>query len=260
MFEIIPNWHPIFVHFTIGLLITAAILLVAGRMRGSADILAAARWNLWLGGLAVVATVITGFLAYNSVIHDAPSHAAMTVHRNWALPTAVLFAAAALWSLVARGRGVERGAPFLALVLVAAAGLSVTGWLGAENVYRYGLGVMSLPKAEDKGDTHEHGGEAAPHEHGNESGGDAAHNAYDHKHGDMAPPHGHDGENGGEGGPHGHDAEVPREHGADDARTVPPPHSKHLAGTAPATDTPAATIQVGGPPAGERLGSPVARG
>jgi len=259
MFEIIPNWHPIFVHFTIGLLITAAILLVAGRWRGNADILAAARWNLWLGGLAVAATVITGFLAYNSVAHDAPSHAAMHLHRNWALPTAALFLLAALWSLVARSREPERRAPFLVLVLVAAAGLTVTGWLGAENVYRYGLGVMSLPKAEDEGHAHGDGGEAASHEHGNESGGDAATHAHDRKSGDMAPPHAHDGENGGEEDLHGHDAEVPREHGAEGASTIPLP-PRHLAGTAPATDTPVATIQVGGPPAGERLGNSVAPG
>ena len=32
MFNIIPNWHPIFVHFTIGLLLTTAsiLLIVSG--------------------------------------------------------------------------------------------------------------------------------------------------------------------------------------------------------------------------------------
>lgn len=221
MIQIIPNWHPIFVHFTVALLLTAAALFLVARVSGqraeALGVLTAARWCLWLGAALTVVTVITGFIAYNTVEHDELGHKAMTIHRNWALPTAALFVAAALWSLFARGRGVERGAPFLALVLVAAAGLSVTGWLGAENVYRYGLGVMSLPKAEDKGDTHEHGGEAAPHEHGNESGGDAAHNAHDHKHGDVAAPHGH---------------------GADDASAAPPGHSKHLAGTAPVPTRP----------------------
>jgi uncharacterized membrane protein len=30
MIEIIPNWHPVFVHFTIGLLLTAGLLFLAG--------------------------------------------------------------------------------------------------------------------------------------------------------------------------------------------------------------------------------------
>ncbi|MCI0401488.1 MAG: DUF2231 domain-containing protein [Gammaproteobacteria bacterium] len=157
MIEIIPNWHPIFVHFTTGLLITGALLLLAARLRNSREIFTVARWNLWLGTLAAVATVATGLIAYYTVAHDGPSHAAMTLHRNWAIPTAALFVVTALWSLTARRREPERSALFLALVLAAASALAVTGWLGAENVYRYGLGVMSLPEAESEEHGHSHG-------------------------------------------------------------------------------------------------------
>jgi hypothetical protein len=47
-----------------------------------------ANWSLWSGCLFAIATAIAGWLAYNSVAHDSASHAAMTLHRNWALPTA----------------------------------------------------------------------------------------------------------------------------------------------------------------------------
>ena len=34
--------------------------------------------------------------------------------------------------------------------------LIITGWLGSEAVYRYGLGVMSLPVVESNTDGHDH--------------------------------------------------------------------------------------------------------
>lgn len=98
-FEIIPNWHPILVHFTIGLLSISALLYLAGLVLKKENLLIAARWNLWIGTTITVGTVLAGLYAYNTVAHDAPSHAAMTDHRNWALVTAGTFVLLALWAL-----------------------------------------------------------------------------------------------------------------------------------------------------------------
>ena len=53
MIEIIPNWHPVLVHFTIGLLLTAAGLFLAGAMAPgaapAAQATVVARWNLRIG-------------------------------------------------------------------------------------------------------------------------------------------------------------------------------------------------------------------
>ncbi len=91
MIEIIPNWHPIFVHFTVALLSVAVLLqLVASRLPATTvrdELTVVARWSLWLGTLLAIATATTGWIAYNSVAHDEVSHAAMTDHRNWALVT-----------------------------------------------------------------------------------------------------------------------------------------------------------------------------
>ena len=103
MIEIIPNWHPVFVHFTVALLSLAVgfhvicPLLPDGIIKQQFNILA--RWNLWLGTGFGIVTAIAGWFVYNSVIHEAPSHAAMTVHRNWALVTLTLFIVLAGWSL-----------------------------------------------------------------------------------------------------------------------------------------------------------------
>ena len=167
MIEIIPNWHPLIVHFTIALLLTAAALFVLGTLIRSRPLGAAmtlvARWNLALGVLATLVTLATGWQAYNTVAHDEPSHVNMTVHLRWAIGTALVFLLAAGAAWLDRRRPAGAGAILLAFLVIGSGALGVSGWLGGENVYRYGLGVLSLPKT----DSHVHpGGEAAPHEHG----------------------------------------------------------------------------------------------
>lgn len=161
--EIIPNWHPIFVHFTVGLLSISALFYLAGSLLKKEHLLLVARWNLWIGALITIGTVLAGFYAYNTVAHDGPSHAAMTDHRNWALVTASTFGLLALWTLW-KQRGAKSVSPvFLIIILLAAGLLAVTGYKGGEVVYRHGLGVMRMPEVHDDGghESHHHEG----HEH-----------------------------------------------------------------------------------------------
>jgi hypothetical protein len=84
----------------------------------------------------------------------------------------VLFTAAAALAWRERGRKAGAGALLGATLLAGAITLTVTGYLGAENVYRHGIGVQRLP------DVHEHG-------HGHGRAGDGEH---DHLPGPMANP------------------------------------------------------------------------
>lgn len=160
MLEIIPNWHPLFVHFPIALLSMATLFFVTVNffshhsIQGQLRVLA--YWNLWLGtGFAVIAA-IAGWFAYNSVAHDTPSHAAMTDHRNWALITLTVYILISLWSIKHHKRTSGIGLNFIFIMLMAFVLLASTGWRGSEAVYRYGLGVMSMPKSEGDGHAHEH--------------------------------------------------------------------------------------------------------
>jgi uncharacterized membrane protein len=187
--ELLPNWHPVFVHFTVALYATSAALFFLGRAFAarpwSAACLNVAYWNLWLGaGLTVatvaagfyayftvdhdvgagltVATVAAGFYAYYTVDHDAASHAAMADHRNWALATAAVWWVLALWAArdYAPNRAV-RG-PFLGALVLSVGLLTVTGWKGGDLVYRHGLGVLSAPQiaaeeADSSGRASDHG-------------------------------------------------------------------------------------------------------
>lgn len=179
--EIIPNFHPILVHFTIGLLSISVLfyllrLLLPINHRWKEQWLNMANWSLWTGCLFAIATAIAGWFAYNSVAHDAPSHAAMTLHRNWALPTASLFLLLGLSSINLARKKIQPSFKFLSTAVIAVVLLMVTGWLGSEVVYRYGLGVMSLPQIESDGDGHNHS-------HGSE---EEVNNTRSHQHDDAS--------------------------------------------------------------------------
>lgn len=174
MFEIIPNWHPLFVHFTVSSLSLASIFYVlAYAVRNKPvyeKVKTFADWNLWIGSGFAVVTAIAGWFAYNSVAHDTPSHVAMTDHRNWALATLVLFLVIAVWAAF-RNRALKKvNVGFIVVALIAFTLLGSAAWRGGEAVYRYGLGVMSLPVVEvgSDGHNHEHAGDG----HSRESIGD----------------------------------------------------------------------------------------
>ena len=201
MFEIIPNWHPIFVNFTVALFIVSALLhivvLLAPNAPWRRGCLAAAQWNLALGAGFALITVGTGLNAYYTVAHDSPSHVAMTDHRNWAFATAGVIVAMGLWQWFRRRRNSQPNV-LLAVTLVLAGGLlTVTAWKGSELVFRYGLGVMALVEAEGPGHSHEHGSDDhesdepdshAGHDHGDEAATDDGEDQTQHAH--ETPGHG----------------------------------------------------------------------
>lgn len=169
-----PNIHPILVHFALGLIITSALCLsmsaisIFGDKRHSLE--RAGDWMLLFGTLALIATVAAGFQAYYSVGHDAQSHAAMTTHRNWAVPTAIAIIGLGLWRWKAK-----RTVPstvFIVALLAATTSLTITGWWGGNLVFGHGVGVARLPMVDDHShshsDAHDHGSpaqDAAPHDH-----------------------------------------------------------------------------------------------
>ncbi len=181
MIEIIPNWHPFVVHFAIGLLMVSVVLFVIARMLARLPLTArmtlAARWNLWLGTVFAVLSVLTGWQAFETVVHDTAGHEAMQVHRFWALITLGLFLLASFLSVFERNRQQGGSIPLLLFLLAGFVSLAATGYLGAKNVYVHGLGVERLPDPEDH---YHHDNEAAGgHEHDHADGHEHDH---DHSH------------------------------------------------------------------------------
>lgn len=169
MIEVIPNWHPLLVHFPIALISLSAFFHLAAKLlhkqpRFAPHCAVLAHATLWLVALAAFPTVLFGWLASNTVDHDEAGHAAMLLHRSWAL--ASLLALTVLASLDAWRHKVDALPtwPFAGAVILVWALVATTAWHGAELVYRHGLGVISVP-AHVESDHHPHQHEDAPHAH-----------------------------------------------------------------------------------------------
>lgn len=186
MIEIIPNWHPVFVHFPIAFTTAAVFFFTAAQLfkdkPWAAQCLLTGRWMLW--GAAIFASIaaVFGWLAYNSVKHDEASHLAMTIHAYWAL--SAFGALVLLAALDLRSKRSAGNSAYGFLILLIATWLLVisAAWHGGEVVFRHGLGVMSLPKLEAH--THEHGEDHGDmREHGEDTHVDDTHA---HSHDDIA--------------------------------------------------------------------------
>ncbi|CAM3699141.1 hypothetical protein VA7868_00282 [Vibrio aerogenes CECT 7868] len=158
MIEIIPNWHPVFVHFTITLITFSGLMqcfIWLKRPDTNHPVRFTHKFINITGLIAIIVTILSGYHAYSTVGHDAVSHLAMTAHRNWAMLTLLIFAAGAIMSLICRKKLMV---PISGIFLVLACLLvTVTAYKGGELVYRYGLGVLSLPDTQSSEHHHDNG-------------------------------------------------------------------------------------------------------
>jgi len=164
MLEIIPNWHPIFVHFSVAFISLLGALQLVIWFKSSCskinELLFMQKVLMVITSFFVLLTVYTGWLAFNSVQHDSPSHMAMTDHRNWAVSAAAVFLISAVIYFTRSNLRVNLVG---VLLIISTLLVGVTGYKGGEIVYRYGLGVMSLPQVSEPAGN---GGDGHDHEHG----------------------------------------------------------------------------------------------
>jgi len=157
MIEIIPNWHSLFAHFTVLLLFLAVLFFIIEKpihetIMGD-NFLIFARYCLLLGVTFSFVTVLVGWSTYNSVDHDALSRLTMADHLKWALITFAIFIIAAIWLLASAKLKEGASILFLFVLIIGAGLLGVTGFKGAELVYKYGIGVKSMPTQSDHSST-----------------------------------------------------------------------------------------------------------
>jgi uncharacterized membrane protein len=145
MLTLAPGWHPIMVHFPLALIITATVCLTLARLRPSlscaANLGIVGTWNLSIGAVAVLAALGSGLAAAIDLHVGAAAHVAIAAHVKSAILTTVLVGAAALWRAFGVASTSRPSWLFVLLLWAAAAALTVTGYRGGQNVYRYGIGV-----------------------------------------------------------------------------------------------------------------------
>lgn len=154
-------------HFPIAFSTAAAFFMLLGKAcRGQTwanQSVLFGRCMLWAAAIFASVAAVFGWFAYNSVDHDDAGHAAMTLHRNWALVALAALALLAAIDIWAQRKAASLGNVFLAALIAAWLLVLNAAWHGGEVVFRHGLGVMSLPMVEGHSEGHGHG---AGHEHG----------------------------------------------------------------------------------------------
>jgi uncharacterized membrane protein len=139
------HWHPMMVHFPLALTLAAMLCFACSRsprlrsLQGS--LATAGSWNLMLGGVAVLMTLVTGLVAVMHLKLGDGAQYSVSRHVIWAISSSQLIALLALWRGLATALAAPPGWLFLALLFVACGGMIVTGYYGGENVYHYALGV-----------------------------------------------------------------------------------------------------------------------
>ena len=141
------------VHFPLALGVTSALLLTAARLARQeryVSILAiVGTWNLCLGAIAALFALATGLAAALGLDVSAAAHLAISSHLKWAAVTTLLLVLLAVWRGAGSAQDARPSWSFIAVLLLMAAALIVTGYRGGQNVYRFGIGVTDahLPKS-----------------------------------------------------------------------------------------------------------------
>lgn len=142
------NYHPLFVHFPIGLWTGALLFEIASRAvpRDSAHretLHRIACAVLALGAVAAIPTVMSGWSAQASVPDTGPAHDVKELHENLMVTASILsgiLAAVGLFVLPRKPTAMLRAA-FLAGLVVLVGLMAVGADRGAMLVYHYGTAV-----------------------------------------------------------------------------------------------------------------------
>ncbi len=151
------NIHPLLVHFPIAFLSTFFVLDMVGTLAKKQHWRNVASWLLYFGTVAAVFTVITGFIAAESVAHGQDVHGIMERHEHIGISVLSLAIVLSVWRVKSRGL-IQGGANSFFLILSAL--LCVLIMLGADlggfMVYKYGVSVDATTFQEGDYMNHQH--------------------------------------------------------------------------------------------------------
>ncbi|MEO6596750.1 MAG: DUF2231 domain-containing protein [Planctomycetota bacterium] len=144
--SLVPNSHPMFVHFPIAFWIGALFICCLGIWRSTSGLFRAGSWLFHLGTLSGAVAVASGFLATSSMTHEEPGHDLVHVHRNFMVAAAALSLAVSAVVFLLRRHDGRRPRLAQAGLIALVVGVATLGAdRGAMLVYGYGVGVRDEP-------------------------------------------------------------------------------------------------------------------
>jgi uncharacterized membrane protein len=134
--------HPQFVHFAVAFLLAGSVAEAWGILGDRRRLERFGGRLVLLGTVALVPTVVSGFVAHISLAPPVVARAAISRHELLGLVTLAAYLVSTLWKAWDGGRVRETAiAAYAVWILGAAGALVATAWLGGHMVYGLGVGV-----------------------------------------------------------------------------------------------------------------------
>ena len=137
------NFHPLFVHFPIALILSALLLDMLGLMCQRPGLHDVALWNLSLGTLGAGAAVLTGLQAEEMAKHSFEIWKVMELHEKLGITTLIIGAVVVGLRWWMRNR---LSTPARMLMMLGALAMACTvgfgAYLGGRLVYEFGVGGL----------------------------------------------------------------------------------------------------------------------
>lgn len=141
-FESVQNVHPLFVHFPIALVLVALVFESMWLLTRREQFRTCATYLLYAGTVSAIATVVTGYIAADSLGHDAPGHEFVHEHRDVMVWMSGFLVVTSLAVLLLRPFREGKARGFLIVVLLGISSLLVYGAdKGGRLVFELGTGV-----------------------------------------------------------------------------------------------------------------------
>lgn len=143
MTALLAPFHPRVVHFPIALALVGVLFLALGLLRQRERWIGFGQLSLILGGLGIIAAIITGLIDQSRAPDSSAVQAVISQHITAGIALLIATGLALYWPLRNRRLLTNGRVPwgYLALLLLIAALVLIEGWLGGQLVYRYGVGI-----------------------------------------------------------------------------------------------------------------------
>jgi len=148
--EHVQNYHPLFVHFPIGLIYGSALLYLIGWLGGYDSIRWAAFWTLVLGGISAALALATGlYAAPGLMISDSVRQHLLAHHMHLMMLASAVTAVLIVWAILARPMPERGRIVFMAVMVAVLIIIALGADLGSSMVYGYNAGGDACPQPID---------------------------------------------------------------------------------------------------------------